>query len=455
MSQAIAGVPQPGELLLGKYRVDKVVGVGGMGVVVAATHLHLADRFAIKFLLPESAKNPDIVRRFMREGQAATRIRSEHVARVFDVGTLENGSPYLVMEYLDGQDLAYTLQKVGPLAIGVAVDHLLQACEAIAEAHTLGIIHRDLKPSNLFVTRRPDGSPSVKVLDFGISKITTPGQEDMGLTKTSAVMGSPRYMSPEQMRSSRTVDARSDVWALGAILHELLVGRPAFNAETMTELCAQILQDVVPPLRQLRADVPEGVEAAVQRCLQKDPAARFEHIGELAHALAEHGSPQARHSAERITRVLQSAGISTSVARPASVAPSAPVARTGTSFAGTGSRERRNGGLFLALAGGAIFVVLAISVGVFLKMRGRDREHAGAASPSPPVERVEAPPVKEPPKVMEVPPPPQPAAEAPKDAGAPLRPRPNLPAPPRTISSAPPPPPPPPAPHKPLFDDRH
>src|SRR4051794_37656982 len=198
-----------GELLAGKYRVDKVLGVGGMGVVVAAHHIQLDDRVAIKFLLPETLGNGDAVMRFAREARAAVKIKSEHVARVTDVGTLENGAPYMVMEYLEGGDLAAWLQDRGRLPVELAVDLLLQACEAIAEAHAIGIVHRDLKPANLFVARLPGGVQSVKVLDFGISKMTgfSASGGESSATKTSALLGSPLYMSPEQMRSSKDVDA--------------------------------------------------------------------------------------------------------------------------------------------------------------------------------------------------------------------------------------------------------
>ena len=237
-----------GQILAGKFRIERVLGRGGMGIVVAATHLQLDERVALKFLLPEALINPEAVERFAREARAAVKIKSEHVARVSDVGTLESGSPYMVMEYLHGEDLAGWVRRNGAMPMADAIEFLLQACEAIAEAHALGIVHRDLKPANLFVTRRVDGSPCIKVLDFGISKVTVPGAApEFGMTKTSTVMGSPLYMSPEQMSSSRDVDLRTDIWALGVILYESLTGRVPFEAETMPQLCGMILQD--PPRR--------------------------------------------------------------------------------------------------------------------------------------------------------------------------------------------------------------
>src|SRR5690606_21773595 len=201
-----ASVLTPGTVLAGKFCIEQVLGQGGMGVVVAARHLQLDERVALKFLLPEALSNAEAVARFAREARAAVKIKSEHVARVTDVGTLETGSPYMVMEYLRGTDLGDLVHTQGPLPIADAVEYLLQACEAVAEAHALGIVHRVLKPSNLFLTRRADGSPSIKVLDFGISKVTTGADSQMNMTRTATVMGSPLYMSPEQMASARDVD---------------------------------------------------------------------------------------------------------------------------------------------------------------------------------------------------------------------------------------------------------
>lgn len=232
-----------GDILADKYRVEAVLGRGGMGVVVAAQHLQLGQRVAIKFLLVEPAKNSDAVERFLREARAAVRIQSEHVARVIDVGTLASGAPYMVMEFLVGCDLAELIRTEGAQPISKVADLVLQAGEAIAEAHSKGIIHRDLKPANLFLTERPDGTSLVKVLDFGISKSTTAdelGAPQASMTATATVMGSPLYMSPEQMRSTKNVDARTDIWSLGVIVFELLTGRPVYEAESLPGLCAMI-----------------------------------------------------------------------------------------------------------------------------------------------------------------------------------------------------------------------
>jgi serine/threonine-protein kinase len=302
-SHAAAGVRE-GDVLAGKYRVDRVLGVGGMGVVVAAHHVELDDRVAIKFLLPEALHNGEAVARFAREAQAAVKIKSEHVARVTDVGRLENGAPYIVMEYLEGLDLSAWLQQRGPLPVPQAVEFVLQACEAIAEAHVLGIVHRDLKPANLFVIRRPDGGLSVKVLDFGIAK-RIGAAPSANMTSTKAVMGSPLYMSPEQLTSTKDADARTDVWALGVILYELLSGETPFLAETMPGVMMKIAGTEPPPLRARRPEIPAALERVVLTCLAKDRAKRFQTIGDLAVALVDFGPPRARISVERITGDLE------------------------------------------------------------------------------------------------------------------------------------------------------
>ncbi|MFZ5891001.1 MAG: serine/threonine-protein kinase [Myxococcota bacterium] len=199
---------EEGQLVAGKYRIERVIGSGAMGVVVAAWHVELAQRVAVKFVRPEAMGVRDAEERFRREARAAARIRSEHVGRVMDVGTIDGGIPYMVMEFLEGQDLADEMLRRGPLPVPEAVSYVLEAIEALAEAHTAGIVHRDLKPANLFLARRADGTRIVKILDFGVSKATGTRPGDMALTQHAAMIGSPLYMSPEQMRSARDVDAR-------------------------------------------------------------------------------------------------------------------------------------------------------------------------------------------------------------------------------------------------------
>jgi serine/threonine-protein kinase len=299
----------PGDVLAGKYRVERVLGEGGMGVVVAAHHLQLDQKVALKFLLPAALTSPDSVARFLREARAVAKIRSEHVARVIDFGQLENGSPYIVMEYLEGSDLSKWLEQRGVLPVAQAIDFVLQSCEAIADAHALGIIHRDLKPANLFCIRRSDGRFSIKVLDFGISKFTVGEAPGHDITQTNALMGSPAYMSPEQMMRSKGVDARADIWSLGVILFQLLAGRLPFPAQAVTELAIKVANEPAPPLRALRPDSPERLEQVVARCLEKDRTARFQTVGELAIALREFGSEQAARSVEHILGTLRNAGM--------------------------------------------------------------------------------------------------------------------------------------------------
>ncbi len=273
-----------GAVLAGKYRVDRVLGQGGMGIVVQAMHLQLYQPVAMKFLLPEVLGNQEVVQRFLREAQAAVRLRSEHVARVIDVGTLETGAPYMVLEYLEGTDLSRFPRA--QLTIGMVVDLMLQACEALAEAHSLGIVHRDIKPANFFITRRADGMLLLKLLDFGISKAPATSNQ---LTATQTVMGTPSYMSPEQMRSSRDVDHRSDIWALGIVLYELLQGAPPFRSDTFSLMVLKVVND---PLPKLTVRLPGDLEAIVYRCLEKDPARRFQNTAELAQALAKHAQSE-------------------------------------------------------------------------------------------------------------------------------------------------------------------
>jgi eukaryotic-like serine/threonine-protein kinase len=297
------GIPPLGALVGGKFVVEQVLGVGGMGVVVAARHSQLGQSVAIKFLQRTAAKSPDSVNRFLREARACVGLQSAHVVRVMDVGMLEDGLPYMVMEHLQGADMGQILEAGRVLRIEEVVDYLLQSMEAIAEAHSLGIVHRDLKPSNLFVTAGPDGSPLVKVLDFGISKATGLGAELAALTATTAIMGSPFYMSPEQVRSTKNVDARTDVWALGVILYELLAGARPFEAETVTGLCAKIVADPPEPLRSRRPDVPLALEDVLMRCLEKDVKRRYQSVAELAVAIKAFASSEGRTSADRIARI--------------------------------------------------------------------------------------------------------------------------------------------------------
>ena len=298
-------LPLENEVLADKYRIERVVGRGGMGVVMAAWHLALDQRVALKCLQPELAQNAESAARFLREARAAAKIKSEHGVRVLDVGNLEDGIPYMVMEFLDGRDFSDELRDRGPLPIEECINYALQAIEAVAEAHSLGIVHRDLKPENLFLARQPDGTRRVKVLDFGISKsMVIASADNRSLTQSSTIMGSPLYMSPEQMRAPRSVDARTDIWSLGAIIYELLSGHPPYSADTLPQLCAKMLESDPTPLRAYRADVDPELERTVTRCLARNVNERWQSMGELAQALFPFASRSSRINVERAGRVL-------------------------------------------------------------------------------------------------------------------------------------------------------
>lgn len=302
--QPSSGAPSsitPGSVLAGKYRVQRILGQGGMGVVVEARHIALDERVALKFLLPEYASHPEAAERFLREARAAVKIKSEHVARVTDVGQLEGGEPYMVMEYLDGSDLSNLLEKQGPFSLPDAVDYLIQGCEAIAEAHSYGIVHRDMKPANLFLTRHTDGAPLVKVLDFGISKVTGGGVE--ALTRTTAAMGSALYMSPEQMQQTRSVDHRTDIYALGVSLYEMLAGKQPFFADTLPQLCAEILTGTPTPLRTTRPEISDHFAAVLERAYARSTAHRYQTVAEFVTALAPFAPARTQSSIDRVCRM--------------------------------------------------------------------------------------------------------------------------------------------------------
>jgi eukaryotic-like serine/threonine-protein kinase len=363
-------VYEVGTLLAGKYRIDRVLGQGGMGMVVAATHVQLNQPIALKFLLDEVLGQPQIVERFLREARASAALRGEHVCKVSDVGTLENGAPYIVMELLSGRDLSSVVSGNGPLPVVHVADYLLQACLGIAEAHAQGIVHRDLKPANLFLTQRPDGSPLIKVLDFGIAKAQS--ETNMSLTRTTAVMGSPGYMSPEQLRSSRDVDARSDIWSLGVIMYELVAGRPPFNADSITEMALRVAMDPTPVFG---FALPHGFDAVVYHCLEKDPTRRFQDVAQLAYALASYGGPRAGDLASAVARVLH---VPAQPVLGATQVATTPTTFSGTSGAVTGIPPKKGKGLAIGLVAAA-----AIAAGIVVfATRGGAGEPGTATAPS-------------------------------------------------------------------------
>ena len=290
----------PGRIIAGKYRVERALGAGGMGMVVAATHLTLGNLVAIKVLLTGHAKSAEHEARFTREGRVAARLRSQHAGRVLDVARTETGEPYIVMELLQGLDLAACLVTRGVLPVEDAVGYVLQACEPLAEMHSLGMIHRDIKPANLFLDTGVDGAPIVKLVDFGVVK---EAGAEAALTQTGTALGSPLYMSPEQLRGHTQIDARSDVWSLGVTLYELLTGVTPFHANSIVDLCARVMHGRATPLARYRPDIPAGLETAIGQCFQLDPALRYPDVASFAGAIAPYAPARLAHYVERIAAV--------------------------------------------------------------------------------------------------------------------------------------------------------
>jgi eukaryotic-like serine/threonine-protein kinase len=287
------------KLLEDNYALERVIGCGGAGIVVAARHKRLGLRVALKFLRPDRPRAADVVKRFVREGQLTARIQNAHVTRMLDIGRLPDGEPFLVMEYLEGCDLAALLEARGPLACGEAVAYVRQACLGLTASHAVGIIHRDLKPSNLFLTLAPNGAPLLKILDFGMAEQLANTQE---LTANPSDMGSPPFVAPEQLRAERHADAKSDIWALGAALFTLLAGRSPFERPYLSETYLAILSGRVPDLTALRPEIGRPLAAIVERCLAADPEQRFASAAQLNAALAPFAKEEPRIAAPRAGR---------------------------------------------------------------------------------------------------------------------------------------------------------
>jgi hypothetical protein len=327
----ISPYPQPGDVLDGKYRVERMLGEGGMGAVAKATHLLRRAPVALKFMSPAIVAFPNAVERFVNEGVAASQIESDHVVKVFDVGQLPSGAPYLVMEFLDGQDLAQLLVAEGPrFEAPRAVHFTLQILRALQTAHAAGIVHRDMKPSNCFVIEKDGERDFVKLVDFGISKLRTPddagGTGAPNLTRTNSALGTPLYMSPEQARSPRDVDNRTDLYSVGAILYEMLGGRTPYTCETgeYTEILFKIFTMEPEPLHEASPGVPPALADAVHRALARDREARFSTAAEMAEALGPFADAR---SAEILMRIRNIRGRSLVPASVRAMTPVAPEAR--------------------------------------------------------------------------------------------------------------------------------
>jgi len=417
-----------GTTISGKYRIERVIGEGAMGVVLAARHVELDEQVAIKFIRPEMHALPDVLSRFAREAKASAHLKSEHVAKVLDVGVATPIGPYIVMEYLDGQNLATVLQSGGPLPVRRAAEYLMQVCEALALAHASSITHRDVKPENLFLTRRGD-LEIIKVLDFGISKTPLVARflgGEVKVAETACLMGTPLYMSPEQIRATHEVDHRTDIWSLGVVLFELLTGRPAFAGETVTQVCALVLEATPTRLLDLCPRAPAELGRVIERCLEKDPRRRFQNASELANALLPFAPSRARLHAERAASVLHGRSSILHDDPAASTMPlSAPEFRSSTSPSptvfgaepGNGWARPRSRPLVIALASLSFLLLGFFSVRL-LRAPDAPPPVAVPAVPSVPVESLRVPV----PRVLE------PRAEAsvtvtPSTAAAPLLPR--------------------------------
>ncbi|MBI5534677.1 MAG: serine/threonine protein kinase [Deltaproteobacteria bacterium] len=379
--------PRPGSLISGKYRVERVLRQSRMSVVVVAKHRHLGSLIAIKLLRGETARDAGSVARFLREGQLASLLKSEHVVRILDVGVADDdGTPFIAMEFLDGSDVAAAILSSRGMPTSTAAALLIDGCEAIVEAHAMGIVHRDIKPSNLFITRGPDGAPVVKVLDFGIaSAITSP--DDVRMTSTQDILGTPLYMSPEVMESALKADARSDIWALGATLYEMLTGRVPFEGLNMVEVYALIARGTMTPPRKVKPEISEAVEAVVLRCLARDPEERFPGVVEFVEALAKAALPEAEATSrvERIRRIATEAALRANQAReivatsPGTVDTYGPAVSRVTALA----RRARKNATGIAV-GTALVIVLAVAGVLFLRERPPRSSGPAASLPTVP-----------------------------------------------------------------------
>ena len=462
-----SGLPIVGSLINGKYLVENVIGEGGVGVVVAAQNVELSEHVALKFLKPEMLERTDIIGRFMHEAKASCSIKSEHCASVYDVGRTSAGVPFLVMELLEGQDLSSVLEGGRQLDVRQVAEYGMQVCDALAAAHAKGVVHRDIKPENLFVTTR-GGMRSIKVLDFGISKTALTGSvlsSVLPLVKTQALMGTPFYMSPEQVRTPDRIDARTDIWSLGIVLFEALAGRLPLHAESITELCAEILESPLDSLSQYRQDLPEGLVEVVEKCLEKDVKRRYQNVAQVALALMPYAPSRARICAERAGQALATAGLvdADSVRIPSSIPPamstgSYPAVRvSGTQSVASGSFQVGPPPAISVPAAAPApapvaskkpYAIAAIGLGIVGAIFFLTRTPAPApAAPPPPIVQAAAPVVPATTTVAE-PPPVEPAKEAeapPKPVEKAARPVVHAAAPPPPARPAPAPRPPAPA----------
>jgi eukaryotic-like serine/threonine-protein kinase len=365
----------PGQVIGERYRVGALLGEGGMGVVCEAVHVGLELPVAIKFIRTDLKDDSEFVQRFLNEARRAAALKSEHVARVHDVGQLDSGALYLVMERLEGIGLEAHIREQAPLPQADAVSLIREACEGLSEAHAAGIVHRDIKPENLFLARRPDGKRTLKILDFGISKQTT---EDAptSLTNSQRSLGSPWYMSPEQMIDTSSVDHRADIWSLGVVLFELLTGTRPFEGSSIPEVCAGVLTAPAPALRERRPDIDPALESIVARCLAKNPDERHANVLELSRDLEPFAAARGDAAAEVLDSgaeeaFFRSADETSDRETPISLVPTARAPSRRMTLA-------RSLGMF------GILVSVALAVGAFIRLRSETSDVAPALAPATP-----------------------------------------------------------------------
>lgn len=337
---------QPGARVADKYLVERLIGEGGLGVVVSAKHIQLDQTVAIKYLRPRALAARGVAERFLREARLSAKIRSDHVVHVYDVGTLADGAPYMVMEHLVGSDLGRQLTATGPLTVERSIDFVLQACEALAEAHLAGIVHRDIKPDNLFVATGSGGKSVLKILDFGISKLSakrSTSGELRDLTDAGDKFGTPVYMSPEQLLASGGVDARADVWAMGVVFFELLTGKLPFDGDSLPELCTAILNKPPVSLIEARPSIPAPLQAVIERCLEKDVEKRFQNVAELAQELSPFVGSSGQERIDHVVRIVRGGGETVRAATPLPDASSARAMRDVSTLAEPGERALTTG----------------------------------------------------------------------------------------------------------------
>jgi len=399
----------------GKYKLVRLLGKGGMGEVYEAQHSVIGRRFAIKFLHPHLAANGEVVARFQREAQAAGSLENENIAAVVDAGTADDGAPFLVMEYLDGEDLAHLLVRGGPLPVPRAAYIIIQACRGLAAAHGRGIVHRDLKPENLFICKRNDASDLVKVLDFGIAKLHA-GSAGTGLTQTGTTMGTPFYMSLEQARGAKEVDQRTDIYALGVILYEILSGAKPHPGESYNEILYHVLTQEPAPLDSIRPELPAGLSAVVQKAMAREAGDRYASSADLTAALIP-------YAGRAVTPLRSQVGMAVAIgetvnspvslrAIPVPTAPSPP-----ENPAPVPARGRSRVVVWFSWAAGAVALV---AVGLWLGLHYQPRRQAALPTPTPaPVtEPVPAPapaPAPTPAPTPAATPPPSPTIESPPE----------------------------------------